>query len=63
MALSRFDLLFLLLDRPNERMDRTLAMHIVNLYIDQGQAPVESDIVVCISGRRALYNLLGLLFN
>jgi DNA replication licensing factor MCM4 len=32
--LSRFDLLYLVLDKPNERMDRQLAQHILGLYLD-----------------------------
>ncbi|KAI8846973.1 MCM2/3/5 family-domain-containing protein [Chytridium lagenaria] len=38
---SRFDLLYLLLDRPNEREDRLLAMHIVGLYLKD--RPVENE--------------------
>ncbi|KAJ3199082.1 hypothetical protein HDU67_003123, partial [Dinochytrium kinnereticum] len=33
---SRFDLLYLLLDRPSEREDRLLAMHVVGLYLREG---------------------------
>ncbi|TPX51817.1 hypothetical protein SeMB42_g00520 [Synchytrium endobioticum] len=32
--MSRFDLLFLVLDKPNERDDRRLAQHIVGLYLE-----------------------------
>ncbi|KAJ3170456.1 hypothetical protein HK101_011360 [Irineochytrium annulatum] len=32
--LSRFDLLYLLLDKPSEDEDRRLAQHIVNLYLE-----------------------------
>ncbi|KAJ3113694.1 hypothetical protein HDU96_003059 [Phlyctochytrium bullatum] len=32
--LSRFDLLYLLLDKPDERTDRLLAQHIVGLYLE-----------------------------
>ncbi|RKP01077.1 hypothetical protein CXG81DRAFT_12440 [Caulochytrium protostelioides] len=32
--MSRFDLLYLLLDKPNERDDRRLAQHLVGLYLD-----------------------------
>ncbi|KAJ3391820.1 hypothetical protein HDU92_008786 [Lobulomyces angularis] len=34
--LSRFDLIFLLLDTPNEDQDRQLAKHIVGLYLSKG---------------------------
>jgi DNA replication licensing factor MCM4 len=33
--MSRFDLLYLVLDKPNERDDRRLAQHIVGLYLEQ----------------------------
>eukprot|EP00833_Pecoramyces_ruminatium_P000659 jgi/Orpsp1_1/1174691/evm.model.c7180000050994.2 len=33
--MSRFDLLYLILDKPNEYDDRKLAQHIVNLYINK----------------------------
>ncbi|KAI8806476.1 MCM2/3/5 family-domain-containing protein [Cladochytrium replicatum] len=33
--ISRFDLLYLVLDVPNERDDRRLAQHLVNLYLDE----------------------------
>jgi DNA replication licensing factor MCM4 len=37
--MSRFDLIYLILDKPNEQMDRRLAMHIVNLYSPNPQKP------------------------
>jgi len=33
--MSRFDLIYLVLDQPNERLDRKLAQHIVSLYYDK----------------------------
>lgn len=33
--MSRFDLIYLVLDQPNERLDRKLASHIVSLYYDE----------------------------
>ncbi|KAJ3287407.1 hypothetical protein HDU79_005724 [Rhizoclosmatium sp. JEL0117] len=42
---SRFDLLFLVLDRPNEKDDRMLAMHLVGLYMDERPAQFEAEIV------------------
>ena len=35
--LSRFDLIYLVLDRPNEQLDRRLARHIVSLYYDDNE--------------------------
>jgi DNA replication licensing factor MCM4 len=32
--LSRFDLVYLVLDKPHERDDRQLAQHLVGLYLD-----------------------------
>jgi DNA replication licensing factor MCM4 len=34
--LSRFDLIYLLLDTPNKHLDRTLAQHLVSLYFREG---------------------------
>lgn len=31
--MSRFDLLYLILDKPNEKDDRRLAQHLVSLYL------------------------------
>ncbi|KAJ3026779.1 UNVERIFIED_CONTAM: hypothetical protein HDU68_005083 [Siphonaria sp. JEL0065] len=42
---SRFDLLFLVLDRPNEHDDRLLAMHLVGLYMDERPAQFDFEIV------------------
>jgi DNA replication licensing factor MCM4 len=45
--LSRFDLIFLLLDKPNEEKDRKLAKHIVGLYMTQSGAPsAELEVLV-----------------
>lgn len=35
--LSRFDLIYLLLDRPNKTLDRTLAQHLVSLYYKESE--------------------------
>ncbi|KAJ3414832.1 hypothetical protein HDV05_005989 [Chytridiales sp. JEL 0842] len=43
--ISRFDLLFLMLDRPNELADKLLATHIVDLYKSDNKAPIDYDIV------------------
>ena len=34
---SRFDLIFVLLDRPNEEMDRLLSEHVMNMHTGQSQ--------------------------
>ena len=35
--MSRFDLIYLVLDRPQENLDRKLAKHIVSLYYDDDE--------------------------
>ncbi|CAM9885499.1 unnamed protein product, partial [Phaeothamnion confervicola] len=37
--LSRFDLIYLVLDRPNQDGDRRLARHMVGLYLQKPEAP------------------------
>jgi DNA helicase MCM8 len=41
--LSRFDLIFLLIDQPNEKVDRVVSEHIVNVqitvYLDEARVP------------------------
>ena len=45
--MSRFDLLYLILDKPNERDDRRLAQHLVSLFMNDSTAPQASrDFVV-----------------
>ncbi|OMJ20738.1 DNA replication licensing factor mcm4 [Smittium culicis] len=41
--ISRFDLIFIVLDNVDELQDRKLAKHIVSLYIDPALASVEED--------------------
>ena len=36
--LSRFDLIYLILDKPNKENDRRLAQHLVSLYFDETHA-------------------------
>jgi DNA replication licensing factor MCM4 len=36
--LSRFDLIYLILDKPNKENDRRLAQHLVSLYYDEKEA-------------------------
>lgn len=43
--LSRFDLVYLLLDKPDEDDDRRLASHIVNLYVSGEKRQVKQDFV------------------
>jgi DNA replication licensing factor MCM4 len=43
--MSRFDLLYLILDKPNEYDDRKLAQHIVNLYINKDANNFGKDII------------------
>jgi len=43
--MSRFDLLYLILDKPNEFDDRKLAQHIVNLYINKDGNSFRDDII------------------
>jgi len=43
--MSRFDLLYLILDKPNEFDDRKLAQHIVNLYINKDGINFGKDII------------------
>jgi len=43
--MSRFDLLYLILDKPNEYDDRKLAQHIVNLYINRDANNFGKDII------------------
>jgi DNA replication licensing factor MCM4 len=42
--LSRFDLLFVILDVPDERYDRRLAQHLVSLYMDDCPDSASTDI-------------------
>lgn len=42
--LSRFDLIYIILDQPNEALDRKLAMHLASFYnADDEQVPSSSD--------------------
>lgn len=45
--LSRFDLVYLMLDRPDERTDRKLAKHLLSLYLEDKphSAPSSNDIL------------------
>ena len=41
--LSRFDLIYLILDKPNEDQDRKLARHLVSLYYDDAEAGAKEE--------------------
>lgn len=43
--MSRFDLLYLILDKPNERDDRKLAQHLLSLYLTEKPEISENDFV------------------
>jgi DNA replication licensing factor MCM4 len=43
--LSRFDLLYLILDKPDEKDDRRLAQHLVSLYLTDHHNVIDSSIV------------------
>lgn len=47
--MSRFDLLYLILDKPNEQDDRRLAKHLVSLYLTAKPAVSATDFLVIIS--------------
>lgn len=39
--LSRFDLIYLILDRPSKETDRALATHLISLYTEHPEAVVQ----------------------
>jgi DNA replication licensing factor MCM4 len=48
--MSRFDLLYLILDKPNERDDRRLAAHLVSLFMtDVTKLEAEREFVVSLN--------------
>ena len=48
--MSRFDLLYLILDKPNERDDRKLAQHLVSLFLtERPTVNLVEDFVVCFN--------------
>jgi DNA replicative helicase MCM subunit Mcm2 (Cdc46/Mcm family) len=50
--ISRFDLLYLVLDQVDEALDRRLAQHLVGLYLEDAPATGGQDILV-----RAVYSV------
>ena len=47
--ISRFDLLYLVLDNVDEQLDRRLAQHLVGLYLEDNPHTGGQDILVCLS--------------
>lgn len=45
--ISRFDLLYLVLDQVDEAIDRKLAQHLVSLYLEDAPETGGEDILVC----------------
>lgn len=45
--MSRFDLMYLILDKPNESDDRKLARHLVGLYLTDRPTPKTGWFLVC----------------
>lgn len=45
--ISRFDLLYLVLDQVDEVMDRKLAQHLVGLYLEDNPVGAIEDVLVC----------------
>lgn len=46
--ISRFDLLYLVLDKVDEMSDRRLAKHLVSLYLEDRPDTAGHDIIVCL---------------
>lgn len=46
--ISRFDLLYLVLDQVDEHVDRRLAQHLVSLYLEDAPETGGQDILVCL---------------
>ena len=46
--ISRFDLLYLVLDQVDEMLDRKLAQHLVGLYLEDAPETAGQDILVRI---------------
>ena len=48
ICVVRFDLLYLILDRPNPQDDRQLALHLVDLFMTDRPATLQYDVVVIL---------------
>ena len=57
--ISRFDLLYLILDNVDEALDRKLAQHLVGLYLEDTPQAASQELLVCIesSSQRSVINL------
>lgn len=44
--ISRFDLLYLVLDQVDEGLDRKLAQHLVGLYLEDGHVSRDGEVLV-----------------
>lgn len=57
--ISRFDLLYLILDNVDEALDRKLAQHLVGLYLEDTPQAAGQELLVCIesSSQRSVINL------
>jgi len=49
--ISRFDLLYLVLDQVDEMLDRKLAQHLVGLYLEDSPETAGQDTLVRIAAR------------
>jgi DNA replication licensing factor MCM4 len=47
--ISRFDLLYLVLDQVDETLDRKLAQHLVGLYLEDAPNTAGYDVLVCLA--------------
>lgn len=55
--ISRFDLLYLVLDQVDENLDRKLAQHLVGLYLEDAPSTGGYDVLVCLALLLLLINL------
>lgn len=54
---NRFDLIYLILDKPDEQMDRRLAKHIVALHFEDIEVQLESVLLFIYSHQEHLRNI------
>ena len=55
ILISRFDLLYLVLDQVDEGHDWKLAQHLVGLYLEDAPAADTLDFMVCLTGDHQAY--------
>lgn len=60
--LSRFDLVYLILDRVDEKNDRRLAKHLMSMYLEDTphSAQTKNDILVSIFSRNFVFTIISL---